>query len=141
MSFRSIREEEVSDLVNWTASKAGSPINLTEKVYSLVFGIISRAAFGNKFKEQELFISLIDETTRVAAGFNIADLYPSIEFLQSITRIKSQMEKLHQEADRIVQNIMNENKTRRETSNIGMSEEAEDLVDVLNFESSRAGRT
>ncbi|XP_031261101.1 cytochrome P450 71D11-like [Pistacia vera] len=130
-SFRSIREEEVATLIDWVGSNAGSPINLTEKIASLIYGITSRAAFGGKSKDQELFISLMEETLKVTAGFSISELFPSINFLQWITGVKSQLEKLHQEADRIVEKIINDHKKRRETLNIDKSGEAEDLVDVL----------
>ncbi|XP_044500367.1 premnaspirodiene oxygenase-like [Mangifera indica] len=127
-SFRSIREEEVSALIHWLASNTGSPINLTEKNFTLIYGINSRAAFGGKSKDQELFISLMKDIVEVTAGFNIADLFPSIGFLQWITGFKSRVEKLHQEADRIVEQIINDHKMRNATLN----EEAEDdLVDVL----------
>lgn len=69
-SFRSKREEEVTNLINWISSKGGSAINFIEKVYSLMCGITSRAAFGKKSREQEPFVSFIEETIRVAAGFS-----------------------------------------------------------------------
>ncbi|KAH9804143.1 hypothetical protein KPL71_002016 [Citrus sinensis] len=37
LSYRSIREEEVFDFINRIASKAGSPVNLTNKTYSLIY--------------------------------------------------------------------------------------------------------
>ncbi|KAJ4725250.1 Cytochrome P450 [Melia azedarach] len=130
-SFRSVREGEVSNLINWISSKGGSVINLTDKVYALMYGITSRAAFRNKSRDQEAFVSVIEETTKVAAGFNIADLFPSIGLLQSITGVRSHVERLHQEADRILENIIGEHKKRNETLKNGKSEEDEDLVDVL----------
>ncbi|KAK9221000.1 hypothetical protein WN944_009424 [Citrus x changshan-huyou] len=63
-----------------------------------------------------------------AAGSNTADLFPSIKFLQLIAGVKSQVEKIHQQADKIISNIIEERKTRLET---GKSEEDRDLVDVL----------
>ncbi|KDO62264.1 hypothetical protein CISIN_1g0110961mg, partial [Citrus sinensis] len=72
-SFQSIREAEVSDLINWISSKAGSVINLTQNVHSLMYGITSRAAFGNRSRDQEAFVAVIEETTKVISGFNIAD--------------------------------------------------------------------
>ncbi|KAH9652230.1 hypothetical protein KPL70_027011 [Citrus sinensis] len=37
LSYRSIREEDVFDFINRIASKAGSPVNLTNKTYSLIY--------------------------------------------------------------------------------------------------------
>ncbi|XP_057485896.1 cytochrome P450 71D9-like [Actinidia eriantha] len=126
LSFRSIREEEVSKLIGWITSNAGSPINFTEKIYSSTYGTTSRAAFGKKFNEQEAFISIVQESTKIAGGFNIADIYPSAEWLHLITGTKSKLEKLHKEADRIMGNMINEHKVRREKGR-----EYEDLVDAL----------
>ncbi|KAK9212816.1 hypothetical protein WN943_002198 [Citrus x changshan-huyou] len=130
-SFQSIREAEVSDLINWISSKAGLVINLTEKVYSLMYGITSRAAFGNRSRDQETFVSVIEETTKVISGFNIADMFPSIGLLQRLTGNKSQVEKLLQEADRIVENIINDHKKRKATLKNCKTGDDEDLVDVL----------
>ncbi|XP_044509476.1 cytochrome P450 71D11-like [Mangifera indica] len=121
------REEEVSALIHWLASNAGPPINLTEKIFTLIYGITSRAAFGSKSKDQELFISVMEDTVKVTAGFSIADLFPSIGFLQRITGFKFLVQKLHQEADRIVEKILNDHKVRNDKS----GEAEDDLVDVL----------
>ncbi|KAL5737385.1 hypothetical protein ACOSP7_030146 [Xanthoceras sorbifolium] len=125
-SFRSIREEEVSNLINWIASsKAGSPINLTKEIHSLTNVITARAAFGKKCKDGEKFLAVLKETNDLSGGFTLADLFPSIEWLlELITRIKSKIEKLHQELDQILENILNEHKK-------GKSEGNEDVVDVL----------
>ncbi|KAL5803893.1 hypothetical protein ACOSQ3_030693 [Xanthoceras sorbifolium] len=130
-SFRSVREEEVSNLINWIASKEGSPINFTEKIHSLAFGVTSRAAFGKKRNDQEIFIAVVKEATKLAAGFDFADLFPSIEAIQWISGTKYQLQKLHQEIDRILENIIKEHQKDNETLEIGKSEESEDLVDVL----------
>ncbi|KAL5737383.1 hypothetical protein ACOSP7_030144 [Xanthoceras sorbifolium] len=125
-SFRSIREEEVSNLINWIASsKAGSPINLTKEIHSLTNVITARAAFGKKCKDGEKFLAVLKETNDLSGGFTLADLFPSIEWLlELITRIKSKIEKLHQELDQILENILNEHRK-------GKSEGNEDVVDVL----------
>ncbi|CAL0302659.1 unnamed protein product [Lupinus luteus] len=67
-SFKPIREEEFTNLMNMIASLQGSPINVTEAVLSSIYTITSRAAFGKKFKGQEQFISLAKEATVVAGG-------------------------------------------------------------------------
>jgi hypothetical protein len=63
-SYQPIREEELSTAINWIASKAGSTINLTEKIFTTAYGITSRAAFGKKCKDQEKFISIVKEMVR-----------------------------------------------------------------------------
>ncbi|KAK0599123.1 hypothetical protein LWI29_002607 [Acer saccharum] len=88
----------------------------------------SRAAFGKKSKDIEVFISAFMEALLLSAGFNIADLYPSIELLQWITGIKSQLMRIHRTMDNILEDIVKEHKSK-----IGESsdDENEDLVDVL----------
>lgn len=135
-SFRSLREEEFLNLARWIASNEGSPINLTEKIYSSTYGFTSRVAFGMKTKEQEIkmFVSVVQETISLASGFELADLYPSIKLLQVISGIGSKLRRLHQESDRILENIIDEHKLKR-LSKFDHSQQKEDLVDVLlNFQ-------
>ncbi|KAJ7960906.1 Cytochrome p450 [Quillaja saponaria] len=127
-SFRSIREEGVSSLITDIASNEGSSINLSEKIFSLIYGMTSRAAFGGKSKDQEEFISVMNEVTKLVAGFSIADLYPSIEVLELISGLRPKLEKQHKVIDRILQSIINEHKEKME---IGDGEGHENLLDVL----------
>ncbi|GMP65113.1 hypothetical protein CsSME_00026065 [Camellia sinensis var. sinensis] len=129
-SFRSIREEESSNFIRWNPSRAGSPINLTPKIYSSAYTVTSRAAFGNKTKDQESYILIMEETVKAAAGFNIADFYPSAEWLHLISGIKSKIEKLQKVADRILRNINNKHIAGKATET-GKDRADEDLVDAL----------
>ncbi|THF95357.1 hypothetical protein TEA_023952 [Camellia sinensis var. sinensis] len=108
----------------------GSPINLTQKIYSSAYTITSRAAFGNKTKDQESYILIMEETVKVASGFYIVDFYPSAEWLHLISGIKSKIEKLQKEADRILGNIINEHIAGKATET-GKDRADEDLVDAL----------
>ncbi|KAL5735730.1 hypothetical protein ACOSP7_030182 [Xanthoceras sorbifolium] len=130
-SYRSTREEEVSDIMNWIASRAGSPINLSHQIYSLSNSVTSRAAFGKKCRDREKFLSVLGEGSKLLCGFNIVDLFPSIEgLLQWISGTKSKLEKVHRELDQILENIIDEH---RRDDKMTTSEEGknEDLVDVL----------
>lgn len=130
-SFRSIREEEVSNLIKWIDSREGSVINLSDEVNSLMYCITSRAAFGNKCKDQELFVEVVKEILRLLAGFNISDLFPSIGLLESMSGIRSRAERVHQKADRIVENIINDHRKSKASLETCKTEEDEDLVDIL----------
>ncbi|KAL5735726.1 hypothetical protein ACOSQ2_030514 [Xanthoceras sorbifolium] len=131
-SYRSIREEEVSNVINWIASRAGSPINLTHQIFSLSNSITSRAAFGKKCKDQEKVLSVTGEASKLGSGFDMADIFPSLEgLLQWISGTKSKIEKLHQELDQILENIINEHRRDKTTLEDGKNDKNEDLVDVL----------
>ncbi|KAL5737436.1 hypothetical protein ACOSP7_030197 [Xanthoceras sorbifolium] len=130
-SFRSIREEETSNLIKTIYSNEGSLINLSEKIFALTYGITARAAFGNKCKDQQKFISIVKEVVGLASGFSIADMYPSVGMLEVITGMKSKAEKLHQRRDRILEDILNEHRERKQNTKTGQREADEYLVDVF----------
>ncbi|XWS11332.1 hypothetical protein CRYUN_Cryun38cG0074700 [Craigia yunnanensis] len=130
-SFRSIREEEVLNLIKMIHESDGKPINLGQKIFSMTYGITARAAFGKKCKDQEIYIACITELTKLVSGFSIADLYPSVKVLQLFSGVKPKVEKIHKENDMIVENIIKEHRERRASAKGRDGEAEEDLVDVL----------
>ncbi|TYJ39361.1 hypothetical protein E1A91_A04G064700v1 [Gossypium mustelinum] len=129
-SFRSIREEEVLNLVETIKSNEGLAVNLTEKVFSMSYAITARAAFGKKCKDQEAFISVVAEESKVNSGFFVSEFFPSLKFLDVVSGLKHRVEKIHGETDRIVGNIVNDHKESR-TKGRSEDEYREDLVDLL----------
>ncbi|KAI5660808.1 hypothetical protein M9H77_20131 [Catharanthus roseus] len=131
-SFRSIREEEVLNFIKSIGSKEGTRINLSKEISLLIYGITTRAAFGEKNKNTEEFIRLLDQLTKAVAEPNIADMFPSLKFLQLISTSKYKIEKIHKQFDVIVETIL---KGHKEKINKPLSQEngekKEDLVDVL----------
>ncbi|XP_038714382.1 cytochrome P450 71D9-like [Tripterygium wilfordii] len=131
-SYRSIREQETSKLIQRIFSEAGTSINLTKKVYSSICTLTSRLAFSDESKYQEEFISAMKDAIKITSGFNIGDLFPSMKFLQLICGASSKIEKLHKQSNRIIGSILDEHKKKRNTRKCeGKCEENEDLVDVL----------
>ncbi|KAJ7960891.1 Cytochrome P450 [Quillaja saponaria] len=130
-SFQFIREEEVSDLMETIVSNEGSVINLSELFITLSNTITSRAVFGKKSKDGQAFISTFKAAIDLATGFFISDLYPSIKALQVITGIKSKLQKMHKEIDRILEIIIKENKESRLMNKSSPGEADENLLDVL----------
>lgn len=130
-SFRSIREEEVSCLIGSISSSAGSIVNLSRMLFSVAYSITTRAAFSKLRKEEEIFVPLVQGIMQVGAGFNISDLFPSIKLLPWITGMRSRMERLHEEADRILESIIKEHRARKAEGNSSNESKADDLVDVL----------
>ncbi|WVY93079.1 hypothetical protein V8G54_032167 [Vigna mungo] len=129
-SYQPIREEEFFNLVKRIDAQKGSPINLTEVVLSSIYTIASRFAFGKKSKDQENFISVATKIIKVTGGFDVGDFFPSAVWLQHVTGMRHKLERLHQQADQIMENIINEHKEAKSKAKDYQSEAA-DLVDVL----------
>ncbi|KAG2688602.1 hypothetical protein I3760_09G104100 [Carya illinoinensis] len=131
-SFSSLREDEVCNLIESIRLYSGSPINFTEKIYSLTSTIVCKAAFGSKCKDPDVFISLTREAISAGGGFDLADLFPSQKFLRVITGKKTKVEEMHRKLDRILENIIHEHKENQMSAAISEVEPGqEDLVDFL----------
>ncbi|KAK6230986.1 hypothetical protein QUC31_002504 [Theobroma cacao] len=105
-SFRPIREEEISNLVRTISSKAGSPINLKNFLYSSTVNIFSRAAFGGKCKHQDAFKKLLPDIVVLFGGLSVVDVYPSAKLLHLINAMRPKNKKLHNKVDEILESII-----------------------------------
>ncbi|RDX68021.1 Cytochrome P450 71D8, partial [Mucuna pruriens] len=131
-SFSFIREDETAKLIESIRTLAGSPINLTNRIFSLVSASVSRAAFGSKSMDQAEFVSLIQKVIASAGGFDLADLFPSIKSIHFLTGKKAKLEKLQKQVDKVLENIVKEHQEKHKRTKEGRVEiQDEDLVDVL----------
>ncbi|XP_047155402.1 cytochrome P450 71D8-like [Vigna umbellata] len=131
-SFSFIREDETEKLIDSIRTSAGSPINLTGRIFSLVSTTVSRAAFGNKSKDQDEFLLLIKKVIGSVGGFDLADLFPSMKSIHFITGKKAKLEKLLSQVDRVLENIVKEHQEKQRRAKEGRAQvKEEDLVDVL----------
>lgn len=85
----------------------GAPIDFSEKLLSNTNDIIARAAFGKKCKEQEEFISPLDEITKLTRGYQLSEAFPSPKFLGYVTGLEPAIKKSHKEIDSILDIIIN----------------------------------
>ena len=129
-SFQLIRKEEVSNLIRFIDSCSRFPIDLRVKISSFTFAVISKAALGKEFKEQDSLESVLKEGRKLASGFCLADVYPSVKWIHLISGMRHKLEKLHDRIDRILQIIVDEHRERMEKST-GELEAEEDFIDVL----------
>ncbi|CAJ2646312.1 unnamed protein product, partial [Trifolium pratense] len=134
-TFSYIREDETRNFIKSIQSLAGSSVNLTNRIFSLVSSTVSRSAFGDKTEDQDEFVILIRKTIESLGGLEPADLFPSMKsIIQVLTGSKSRTEKMHKKSDKIMEIIVrkHQEKQRRakEEKNSG-DDEKEDLVDVL----------
>ncbi|GLT56612.1 hypothetical protein SLA2020_296420 [Shorea laevis] len=131
-SFRSIREDEVSNLIRNISLEAGSTINLRKMLYSSGLSIISRAAIGGKCKHQEEFKQLVPEILTLFGGLSLVDLFPSIKLLSLIHSLRPKYRNLHKKLDEVLETIILEHQANKGTEkSSGEDHEEDDLLDVL----------
>lgn len=126
-SLRAVREDEVSKFIKSISQNPGTAINLSKSLSSLVYGITAKSAFGKKCKEQDAFISLVNDGITVGGGFSLSDLFPSSKLLAFLSSTRAELEKIHQGYDRILNDIIEEHKISENSE----GEVEKDLVDVL----------
>nr|QDZ36319.1 CYP71BE127 [Azadirachta indica] len=128
-SYRSIREEEVSNVITSISSNAGMSINFSKMIFTLINDITARAAFGGRCKDNEKFKQNFQKMMTLASGFSLADLFPSIKLLEVVSGIRFELEKLVKETDKIIEKVINEHRStvQRQTG----EGEPKDIVDVL----------
>ncbi|EEF32358.1 cytochrome P450 71B36 [Ricinus communis] len=133
-SFRFIREEEVTSLINSIsqASASATPVSLTEKLTTLVTNITFRMAFATNFEATDFakdrFRILIDDAMSLLGSFSANDYFQHVGWIiDRITGYHARAEKVFQDLDTFYQQIIDEHLERGGTINKGQ----DDIVDVL----------
>lgn len=129
-SYSSVREEEVSRLVHRVAGSYPRTINLSKILNQYANNVLCRVAFGRDFSEggdnQRFgFQKMLDEYQELLGGFSLGDFFPSLEFMHSLTGMKSRLEDTSQRFDQLIDQILNEHLASDKV------EEHKGLVDVL----------
>uniref|UniRef100_M1BR20 Cytochrome P450 n=1 Tax=Solanum tuberosum TaxID=4113 RepID=M1BR20_SOLTU len=130
--FSAIREDELMSLISSIRSMRGSPVNMTKKIFLFTNCIICRSAFGKVCKDRGEFLTTLKEVLLLAAGFFMADLYPSWNLLHNLRGEKTRMVNAHKKVDAVMKEILNEHIENKAAGKKGNGEFGdEDLVDVL----------
>ncbi|XP_047949713.1 premnaspirodiene oxygenase-like [Salvia hispanica] len=127
--FQSIRRDESNRLVDSLRESSGSSVNLTERIFSLSSFVTCRAAFGGVSEDNERLLKMMSDSLQMAAGFEVADLFPSSRIAAALswTRLR-RMKRMRRELDVILDDIIDlHRRNRGRNSEFG----GEDLVDVF----------
>ncbi|KAM0951330.1 putative premnaspirodiene oxygenase [Dioscorea sansibarensis] len=126
-SFRSIRENEVLNLIltiHKHSSSSSSPVNMSEELYSLANNVITRAVIGDRCKNQNRFLEVVEEVVELVTGFDLADLFPSLTWLSWLVGNTRKIKRYQRELDEFLDAILRDHEERRTKAD-------KDLVDVL----------
>lgn len=137
-SFQWIREEEVNLYINSIYKSSNSsddpiPIDLKHKSYSLTANIMTRVAFGKRFRGSELdnenFQEVIQRVSAVLGNFSATDFFPSFGWvIDWVSGVHGRLEKSFAELDAFIQQVVEE---RREFMAISSQNYEQNIVDVL----------
>ncbi|KAL1538028.1 desmethyl-deoxy-podophyllotoxin synthase-like [Salvia divinorum] len=127
-SFRCIREEESMNMCRWIASRRGSPVDLSERLYLLAYDITTKAAVKAKTEEREVMISILKETLKLGSGFLIADLYPSVKSLPLITGARFKIQRIRRKLDEVLDGIIEQQRAEASSDD---DDKFEGFLDIL----------
>ncbi|CAA0830996.1 Cytochrome P450 71B34 [Striga hermonthica] len=137
-SFASIRAEEMARILQSIRASAGKPVNLTDKVFSLISSITCRAAFGKVCKDKDGLVGLLRSGLKLADGLVVADLYPSSRVVRALSWSRRRLVAMRRKIDTILDEIIREHEENLKKMKSDLGERRgngefgnEDLVDVL----------
>ncbi|GMH28132.1 hypothetical protein Nepgr_029975 [Nepenthes gracilis] len=107
------------------SARAGEKVNISGSLSCLMMGVAARSAFGKKSKDEEEFAAFVRRAVPLLAGFSVADLFPSNKLFGRISGVSQQVQKLVQMSDKIMENIINDHKSKKQIN------QTQDFVDIL----------
>ncbi|KAG6495212.1 alpha-humulene 10-hydroxylase-like [Zingiber officinale] len=128
-SFATIRQDAVRKVTVEIAGKASTqtPVNLSRLMMSMTNELAIRAAFGDECKQQAEFLHLVKEAISYVSSFAVADMYPSLKFLDTLTGLKFKLERARGKLDKIFDEII----AQRQVAMTAEQTEEDLIIDVL----------
>ncbi|KAL2892867.1 Cytochrome P450 83B1 [Bienertia sinuspersici] len=135
-SFDSVRQDEVSRLINRISkmASANEVVNLSELL--LIFGSfnICRTACGNRYgsdddegwSKRSRFRNLLIETQAMFTTFFVTDFFPSVGWIDKLTGQSARLEKTFKDLNEFFDEILNDHLDPNR-----VQPQTEDLMDVL----------
>ena len=126
-----IREEEVARLVHRVAESYPSTTNLTKLLGIYANDVICRVAYGRDFStggeyDRHGFQNMLEEFQILLGGISIGDFFPSMEFIHSLTGMKSRLQNVFQRFDKLFDQLLTEHQNPEREK-----KEHKDLIDIL----------
>ncbi|XP_074288005.1 cytochrome P450 736A117-like [Silene latifolia] len=137
-SFRDVREEEVSLMVETVKKSVHSPFNLAEAFMTLSSSVLCRTAYGRKYdgENETNFGELLAEFVEVMAALSMGDFIPWLGWIDKVSGLEKMVEKVAKKFDdfleKVLQEHMNCNDEKRKINGMDYKEEKnKDFVDIL----------
>uniref|UniRef100_A0A453E8H0 Uncharacterized protein n=1 Tax=Aegilops tauschii subsp. strangulata TaxID=200361 RepID=A0A453E8H0_AEGTS len=125
-----VRAEEVGHLLRSIAASNGAVVNVSEKVSALSNSVASRAFFGGKLAQQDVYLREFHQVMELMGGFCLVDLFPSSRLVRWLSNGERRMKKSYGSIRRIIGDIIERRKAERLAGGACGAED-EGLLDAL----------
>ncbi|XP_075479927.1 strychnine-11-hydroxylase-like [Primulina tabacum] len=133
-SFGRIRDEEVDFMIHRVSEHNASPVNLSTLTFSLTNNVVCRAAFGslspdehgNSDGRMSRFQHIFLEMQHLAAGFNVANVFPSLAWINKFNGVEKKIDRIFLEVDSFFDKVIEEHRDPNRPE-----PDQEDIIDVL----------
>ena len=129
-SWESVRDEVNIAVLTVAATPPRQPVNIGELGFNLTKNITYRAAFGSRSdqgKEQDKFISILQEFSKLFGAFNIADFVPWLEVFD-LQGLKKRMVKARGDLDSFIDRIIDEHLMNPKSADDPNSDMVDDML-------------
>ncbi|KAF4371893.1 hypothetical protein CsatB_024685 [Cannabis sativa] len=129
-SWESVRDE-VDKTIRTVAKNVGTTVNVGELVFKLTMDITYRAAFGSSEQEnQDEFIRILQEFSKLFGAFNIADFIPWLTWVDP-QGLNTRLPKARKALDGFIDRIIDQHIDKRAKTNGVVDDSESDMVDDL----------
>ncbi|XP_030531144.2 cytochrome P450 736A117-like [Rhodamnia argentea] len=135
-SFRTVREEEVANLIGdikgSLSSVSPANVNLSETFAALTNNVVCRVALGRKYGGKR-FKEMLMEFVELLGVFNFGDYIPWLAWVDRLSGLDVKMDKVAKEFDDFLDEVVEEHVEKRKRCDGGAEivEDKADFVDIL----------
>ncbi|TVU19419.1 hypothetical protein EJB05_35566, partial [Eragrostis curvula] len=110
LSYRHIREEEVSRFIQnlTTSAGTGSPVDLTKMIYKFINDTFVRESVGSRCKYQDEYLDAFRTALRQTSSVTVADIFPSSRLLQLLATAPRKVFTARSRMQRVLKQVIKE---------------------------------
>jgi len=122
-SFREVREEEISLMMEKIRKSISLPVNLSKILVSLTNDVICKVALGRKYGGETDFKELMERLNKLLGTFSVGSYVPWLAWIDWIRGLDCQLEKTANDVDKFFERVVQDH--------VDGNRDMTDFVDVL----------
>ncbi|GKC29324.1 putative cytochrome P450 [Tanacetum coccineum] len=136
LSYRQVREEEVTLLIEKIGESCGSIVNFSELIISHTNNVFSRVALGRKFERKQVK-DMIEHSVVLTGLFRFADYMPCLSWVDKLRGVEGRMDQHIKQFDEFIEGVIEENLHKKREAAKGESyvvDQDQRFIDMLLYE-------